>query len=93
MAKKKNQRRIEYLPPAQEDIDAYARAVCQKIAQAGDPSYTTPEVVHGLAEFMKIAGKIQAKHLNRVNLVTTMQNKGIYMEECRRQSVTSTLPP
>jgi hypothetical protein len=66
MAKKINRRRIEYLPPAQEDIHDYARAICQKIAAEHDPAYATPEIVFGLAQFMKIAGRIQAKHLNRL---------------------------
>lgn len=63
------QRRIEYLPPAQEDIHAYARTICQKIAQEHDPSYASSEVVHGLAEFMRLAASIQAKYMNRTNLV------------------------
>jgi hypothetical protein len=65
----KKQRPVEYLPPTYEAAHAYARAICGKMAERHDPSYADSEIIRGLAEFMQIAGKIQAKHLNRANRV------------------------
>lgn len=67
MADKNIARRIEYLPPAQEDIHDFASRICQRIAELRDPDFATPEIVYGLAEFMKIAGIVQAKYLNRTD--------------------------
>jgi hypothetical protein len=57
-------RPIEYLPPAEADIHAYAEQVCQRIAQKRGAEFSEPDVVQGLADFMRIAARIQAKHLN-----------------------------
>ena len=57
---------IEYCAPPRAALRTYAREIC---AHTGRTSFRfwfrCPEIVEGLAEFMKIAGTIQAKHLNR----------------------------
>lgn len=62
---RKRRRPIEYLPPAQTDIDTFAVRVCEVLAEKHDPAIAEPDVVRGLAEFMRIAARIQAKHLNQ----------------------------
>ncbi len=59
------QRRVEYLPPSDGDIYNYARHICEQLASNGDTACNRLEVVGGLAEFMQLAGRIQAKYLNR----------------------------
>lgn len=66
---KRTHRRIEYVAPTDEAIDAFARSVCEQLAEDGDRACATLEVVRGLTEFMKLAGRIQAKHLNRTQAV------------------------
>ena len=62
-------RRTEYLPPSDDAIYNYARNICDQLANDGDIACTHLEVVHGLAEFMQLAARIQAKYLNRVQAV------------------------
>jgi hypothetical protein len=69
MARKRKQARIEYLPPAPDAIYSYVRDICQKLAEQRDASYASPEIVRGLSDFMLLAGKIQAKHLNRTHSI------------------------
>jgi hypothetical protein len=68
-ADSKLRRRVEYYVPDQEAIDQYARFVCEQVAERRGSAFCEPEVIRGLAEFMKIAGTIQAKYLNRANQV------------------------
>lgn len=56
---------LHYIPPSAAEAHAFALAVCQRIAQERGPDYNDPEVVHGLAEFVHLAARIQAKHLSR----------------------------
>lgn len=70
---------IEYLPPAEADIHACAERVCQRLAHRRGEAFTDPEVVHGLAEFMRIAARIQVKHLNRSSeLVDRSADQGYF---------------
>ncbi len=71
MADQSPKRRIEYLPPAREDIFACAQEVCDRMAAQHGDTFADPDIVHGLAEFMRIAARIHAKHLNRVTQVDT----------------------
>ncbi len=70
-------RNIEYLPPEREGIDRYAKQVCDQLAERyDDPSYREGEVVHGLADFLDLAGKIQAKHFNSSESVDNHSSEG-----------------
>ena len=56
----------EYLPPEREGIDRYAAQVCAEMAERhADPSFTDSEIRDGLAEFLHLAGKIQAKYFSK----------------------------
>ena len=58
-------RKVEYLPPEREGIDRYAQQVCDELAQRyADPSFREREIIDGLAEFLHLAGKIQARHFS-----------------------------
>jgi hypothetical protein len=75
----KRRHRIEYLPPAEADIHACAEQVCQRLAHKQGQAFADPEVVHGLAEFMRIAARIQVKHLNRSSeLVDRSTDQGYF---------------
>ncbi len=57
-----------YLPPGRDQLVAYARAVCEGLARRrgeGDP--LDLDRVNGLAHFLEVASRIQAKHLNRMS--------------------------
>lgn len=57
-------KRIEYVPPPDKAIDKFARDVCAALAEKrNDPSMLNWEIVNGLAEFLKLAARVQAKHL------------------------------
>jgi hypothetical protein len=60
--------RKHYLPPGRDQLVTYARAVCEGWARRrgeGDP----PDLdrVNGLAHFLEVVSRIQAKHLNRTD--------------------------
>lgn len=58
-------REVEYLPPERESIDRYAQQVCEELAERyADPSFREREIMDGLAEFLHLAGKIQARHFS-----------------------------
>lgn len=58
-------RKVEYLPPEREGIDRYAQQVCEELAhRSADPSFRERDIMDGLAEFLHLAGKIQAKYLS-----------------------------
>jgi hypothetical protein len=44
---------VEYVAPTDEAIYAYARRVCEQLAENGDPACATLEVVSGLTDFLK----------------------------------------
>lgn len=52
--------RIEYIPPASEQIENYGRQVCRGL---GD-EFAEPEVIHGFTQFVKVAVQIIERRLN-----------------------------
>lgn len=63
-------RKVQYRPPESAAIRAYARKVCEILAdRRNDPSFLQPHVVKGLADFIAVAAKVKAKHLNAQQLV------------------------
>jgi hypothetical protein len=52
--------RIEYIPPATEQVEAYSQQVCRDL---GD-EFAEPEVVLGFTQFVKVIIGIAARHLN-----------------------------
>ena len=56
-------RLVTYDPPSPEVLERFAHDVCRELG----PDYTAPEVVHGLAHFMKVIARAQANALNQVN--------------------------
>ena len=65
MAKRKSVKRtVEYLPPPDDVIDNFARAVCKELA-AQDAAFDESETVRELAGFLRIVCAVQAKHLNK----------------------------
>ena len=72
MAKRKSvthtmKRKVEYFPPASEDISRYAYTVCEELGEKVDPTFNTPEMRHELADFIKVVASIWSKHLNKQN--------------------------
>ncbi len=61
-----SQRRVAYVAPEAKQLQQYARDICNDLAEEVDASLAHRDVVNGLAEFMRIAGRIQAKYLNRL---------------------------
>lgn len=60
--------RIEYIPPATEQVEAYSQQVC---AELGD-EFIEMEVVQGFTQFVKVIIRIAARHFNgfRTGLLT-----------------------
>lgn len=57
---------IEYVPPPQKSLRSYAKAVCEALArQRDDPTLASNEVISGLANFLEVITRIQAKHLSK----------------------------
>lgn len=54
---------IRYYPPEGEELDDFAQRVCEHLAQS-DPAFLTRDVWRGLAEHLKVAARIYAKHLS-----------------------------
>jgi len=54
----------EYIPPADKLIERYAREVCGQLAQRGNSACENPEVVAGLAGYLKFAARLIAKYVN-----------------------------
>lgn len=60
-------KQIQYVPPSAETLRDFARAVCESLAQQrDDPSLASHEVISGLANFLQVITRIQAKHLSTV---------------------------
>ena len=53
-ANRQAERRVEYLPPTDQEIRAFARQVCEQLAENGDPACATLEVVSGLTDLMSM---------------------------------------
>lgn len=63
-------RRIEYVPPKPEVIQAFARQVCETLAaEKNDPTYLQYEIMYGLAQFLELVARVLAKHLNAQQMV------------------------
>ena len=68
------ERPVEYVAPSDEAISAFARSICDQLAETGDSHCARLEVVNGLTDFLKLAGRIQAKYLNRSQVVDNRDN-------------------
>ena len=72
-----NHPHAEYLPPEREGIDRYAQQVCAEMAERhADPTFNDPDVRDGLAEFLHLAGKIQAKHFSKQRAFDKSSTRG-----------------
>jgi hypothetical protein len=61
---------VEYVPPKPEAIRAFARSVCEALAtRMNNPKFAEPYVITGLAAFLEIAARTQAKRLNDQQLI------------------------
>lgn len=59
---------VTYLPPDDNLIKQFARAVCQNLSeQHSDASYSNPDIVNGLTLFLIFVAQLTAKHLNEGN--------------------------
>ncbi len=56
---------LEYQPPDSRLVQELAESLCRDEGLLPTSPESGTEVVRGLAEFLKLAGSIQAKHLNR----------------------------
>ncbi|GAB4575752.1 MAG: hypothetical protein Kow0077_28830 [Anaerolineae bacterium] len=57
---------VEYVPPSNQVVEAFARNVCEILAKKwDDESYLDHEVIWGLAQFLKVVAQIEANRLNR----------------------------
>ncbi|MBZ0295307.1 MAG: hypothetical protein K8L99_22300 [Anaerolineae bacterium] len=54
-----------YCPPEPEEIDAYAREACTKLAETVDPTFSNYEIVRGFAGFIKLAARVLVKANNK----------------------------
>lgn len=55
MSKKRQpEQRVEYLPPTDEAIYAFARSARKQLAENGNPTCATLEVVSGLTDFLSM---------------------------------------
>jgi len=59
----KHHRKVVVCPPTEQQIEQYARAVCQQLSQKHHPAYGAPEVVRGFTDFVKLAVRIRARQL------------------------------
>jgi hypothetical protein len=56
---------IEYIPPSAPTLRAFAKAVCEALsAQRGDSALASNDVIGGLASFLEVVTRPQAKQLN-----------------------------
>jgi hypothetical protein len=67
----KPRRQVEYHEPDAKRLRDYAREVCDDLAAQTGDTINTNDMVNGLTDFMRIAGRIQAKYMNRVTQVDT----------------------
>jgi hypothetical protein len=61
---------VEYRPPPGEVLDQFAREACKRLSATLGAEFYTPETVHDLSAFLRIASTAWAKHLN------SQQSKG-----------------
>jgi len=65
-----------YLPPDDDQVDAFSHEVCRRLAQEVDASYEDRAVVMGLSQFLKLVGRIQADQLNRRTVAQVDKSDG-----------------
>jgi hypothetical protein len=78
--KSTSNRRVEYVVPDSRKLRRYAREVCNDLAEKGDALLSDREVVNGLTEFMRIAGRIQAKYLTASPLLTALTRRSTVID-------------
>jgi hypothetical protein len=55
----------EYVSPKATTINEFAQSVCEALAvRTGDAAFRHPQTIRWLADFLDLAARIQAKHLN-----------------------------
>jgi hypothetical protein len=60
-----------YEPPAGSQIDNFACALCEQLAnEKDDATIVAPEVVSGLGSFLKLLFRLEAKRRNEANCLT-----------------------
>ena len=64
-----SKKRVEYVPPSKDVIQAYVQKVCQRLAEQRGEPFDDPEVMQGLTEFLYILGTIRAKQINHANRI------------------------
>lgn len=63
--KDKTYRLVEYVPPKPEAIRAFARSVCEMLADRTDnPAFMQPHAIRWLTDFLELAARVEAKRLN-----------------------------
>ncbi len=61
--------KIEYIPPPLSEVKAFAKSVCDGLAEKKqNPAFTKPETVDGLAEFLHVLLTIEAKRRNAAQI-------------------------
>lgn len=56
---------IIYHAPEPIVLDNFARAVCQQVADQGQPEFRQHEIWQGLAQFLKVVTQMHVKQLNK----------------------------
>lgn len=63
--RRKRLRHIEFYPPDDDTVHRFVHSASTLMAEKNnDQGYLDPEVVWGLAAFIKLVGEIKAKQLN-----------------------------
>ena len=57
-----NKPKTEYVPPDEQVFEQLARRFCETLSERGD-SFSSSEVVEGLAEFLAVVARLTAKSL------------------------------
>ena len=63
----------QHIPPADRDIDKYAEKVCIQLSETKASFNYNPEIAIRLASFLKLVGRIEARHKNQTD--TDNRNK------------------
>lgn len=59
-----NPRQFTYVPPDSKLIQQFAREACLQLTQKGNPAFSNPEVISGLANYLNFTAQLIAKYLN-----------------------------
>lgn len=54
-----------YIPPAAKVFDKLAREACRVLAEQGESAFDDPEVIRGLADYLRLVAELTAKYLNK----------------------------